>query len=88
MVIQSIGALVGHSTITHDLLFVTEELASLFMWGLLSDGGTNMYCSLQLPLVLSSAVSLRFVSRGDQDYQFPGSPNLNGQFSVSLSPRN
>jgi hypothetical protein len=49
-------------------------------------------CRLQLLLALSSAVILRFDSRGTRDYillsQMRDSPNLEGQVSVFISLRN
>jgi hypothetical protein len=49
-------------------------------------------CRLQLLLALASAVTLRFESSGTNDHillsQIPDSPNLEGQVSVFISPRN
>jgi hypothetical protein len=49
-------------------------------------------CRLQLLLVLAGAVKLRSESRGTHDHiflsQIRGSPNLEGQISVFISPRN
>jgi hypothetical protein len=73
----------------HDQIFVTvRQLRGLLMWVALS--GEGVVCSLELLLVLASAVILGFESRGTRDHillsEIRDSPSLEGQDPVFISP--